>query len=80
VPVPAPKPVDPSAPPAEDDHLERVAAACEKAGDFSRADIVSATTLSVDGVKHWLGVLMRKGWVEKIGYGRYRWKGRGPRR
>lgn len=57
--------------------LERVAAACEEAGDFNPSDIVAATGLTVDTVKHWIKVLVRKGWVDRIEHGRYCWKGRG---
>ncbi|MCX5795088.1 MAG: hypothetical protein NTY77_06315 [Elusimicrobia bacterium] len=91
-PEPGPKPEDPgqdpatpAPPPAEggqtpddgsDSDLEAVAAACEQAGEFSRADIVGATGMNPDRVKRKLDELLRRGWIERIKFGRYRWKGR----
>jgi hypothetical protein len=87
---PAPKHDDPQPPaaPAEggqtppdaasdlDADLETVAAACQEAGEFSRADIVRAANLSADKVKRRLDELLHRGWIERIKFGRYRWKGR----
>ncbi|MCX5795702.1 MAG: hypothetical protein NTY77_09435 [Elusimicrobia bacterium] len=83
----APRPPIPSPPPAEDDRtpddgsddsqgdLDAVAAACKAAGEFSRSDIMKATGLGADAAKRRLGVLLRRGWIERIMFGRYRWKG-----
>jgi len=56
--------------------LEAVAAACEKAVEFSRADIVQATGLGVDVVKRRFNVLMDMGWIERAKHSNYHWKGR----
>jgi hypothetical protein len=56
--------------------LEAVARACEKAGGFSRSDIVKRTKLGKDVVKRRLQVLLELGWIEREKYGNYLWKGR----
>ncbi|MBI5239252.1 MAG: hypothetical protein HY926_02160 [Elusimicrobia bacterium] len=56
--------------------LEAVARACEKAGEFSRSDIVKRTGLGKDVVKRRLTVLLELGWIEREKHGNYRWKGR----
>ena len=90
---PAPKPGEPPLPPPDsgqgpedepgdsaddDDKLELTAATCESLNEFSRADVAKAAPMTPDAAKHWIGVRVRRGWVEHTSYGRYRWKGRGP--
>ena len=87
LPVPAPDSQQPEEEPeAEDEgqdggsrseNMEIVAAACERAGEFGLAEIAGATDLHYRAVTHWVEVMTRLGWIEKVSYGRYRWKGRG---
>jgi hypothetical protein len=56
--------------------FDSVAAACEQAGEFGLADIDAATGLGYETVRHWVGVLIAKHWVEKVRHGKYRWLGR----
>jgi hypothetical protein len=57
--------------------IERTAIVCEQLGEFGFADVAAAANITYKAARHWVEVLVKKGWVEKIGYGRYRWKGRG---
>jgi hypothetical protein len=86
LPAPAPEPQAEAEPEPEEgieeaegmpEHLEIVSAACEQAGEFSLQQMASATNLSYETVRHWVQVMIRRGWVEKVSHGIYRWKGRG---